>query len=123
MKSRARPWWGVHTHPDLGIFLSETDLEKSHRVLFGEPFQLALVYDPVRGVAGYFFWEGRQIIDASQAPWREFQITASADEIGAEPASEATVPGAAPPAAAPGTPAESPDGAPVGEAAPAPPTA
>jgi len=69
-----------HTHPDLGIFLSETDLEKSHRVLFAEPFQVALVYDPVRGRAGYFFWEGRQLIDPSQAPWREFQITASSEE-------------------------------------------
>jgi proteasome lid subunit RPN8/RPN11 len=69
-----------HTHPDLGIFLSDTDLEKSHRVLFAEPFQVALVYDPVRGRAGYFFWEGRQMIDPSQAPWREFQITASAED-------------------------------------------
>jgi proteasome lid subunit RPN8/RPN11 len=63
-----------HTHPDIGIFLSETDLEKTHRVLFAEPFQLALVYDPVRGRAGYFFWEGPQIIDAAQAAWREFEI-------------------------------------------------
>ena len=63
-----------HTHPDLGIFLSETDLEKTHRVLFSESFQLALVYDPVRGRAGYFFWEGPQLIDASQAVWREFDI-------------------------------------------------
>jgi proteasome lid subunit RPN8/RPN11 len=63
-----------HTHPDLGVFLSETDLEKTHRVLFAEPFQLALVYDPVRGRAGFFFWEGPQIIDASRAVWREFEI-------------------------------------------------
>jgi hypothetical protein len=63
-----------HTHPDLGVFLSATDLEKTHRVLFAEPFQLALVYDPVRGRAGYFFWEGPQIIDPSQAVWREFEI-------------------------------------------------
>src|SRR5262249_49925228 len=66
-----------HTHPDMGIFLSETDLEKSHRLLFAEPFQIALVYDPVRGRAGYFFWEGRQTIDPSQAVWREFEIAAS----------------------------------------------
>lgn len=63
-----------HTHPDIGIFLSETDLERTHRVLFSEPFQVALVYDPVRGRAGYFFWEGAQKIDASQAGWREFDI-------------------------------------------------
>lgn len=63
-----------HTHPDLGIFLSETDLEKTHRVLFSEPFQIALVYDPVRQRAGYFFWEGSQMIEAGSAEWREFQI-------------------------------------------------
>jgi len=72
-----------HTHPDLGVFLSETDLEKTHRVLFGEPFQLALVYDPVRLRAGYFFWEGPQTIDASQAEWREFEIA-----VGPESASD-----------------------------------
>ncbi|MEQ1907752.1 MAG: Mov34/MPN/PAD-1 family protein [Vicinamibacterales bacterium] len=77
-----------HTHPDIGIFLSETDLEKTHRVLFNEPFQLALVYDPVRSRAGYFFWEGVQVIDASQASWREFEI-AFADEAPQDAAVEA----------------------------------
>ncbi len=68
-----------HTHPDLGIFLSETDLERTHRVLFSAPFQIALVYDPVRCRAGYFFWEGAQKIDATQAGWREFDITVAPD--------------------------------------------
>jgi proteasome lid subunit RPN8/RPN11 len=63
-----------HTHPDIDIFLSETDLERTHRVLFSEPFQVALVYDPVRGRAGYFFWDGAQSIDATRAAWREFDI-------------------------------------------------
>ncbi len=63
-----------HTHPDMGIFLSDTDLDKTHRILFAEPFQIALVYDPVRRSAGYFFWEGPQKIDAAQADWREFRI-------------------------------------------------
>jgi proteasome lid subunit RPN8/RPN11 len=63
-----------HTHPDMGIFLSETDLDKTHRVLFSEPFQVALVYDPVKSRAGYFFWEGPQVIDANSADWREFEI-------------------------------------------------
>jgi hypothetical protein len=85
-----------HTHPDLGIFLSETDLEKTHRVLFGEPFQLALVYDPVRRRAGYFIWEGPQIIDASQAAWREFEIAIADEPLVVEPAA-ATIP--EPPAA------------------------
>ncbi len=63
-----------HSHPDLGIFLSETDLEKTHRVLFSDPFQVALVYDPVRGRAGYFYWDGPQTIDADERDWREFEI-------------------------------------------------
>jgi proteasome lid subunit RPN8/RPN11 len=63
-----------HTHPDFGIFLSDTDLDKTHRVLFSEPFQIALVYDPVRSRAGYFFWEGAQYIDPGQAEWREFDL-------------------------------------------------
>jgi proteasome lid subunit RPN8/RPN11 len=75
-----------HTHPDLPVFLSETDLERTHRVLFSEPFQIALVYDPVRSRAGYFFWEGAQKIDASQAPWREFEIAVSPDAEPVEPA-------------------------------------
>jgi proteasome lid subunit RPN8/RPN11 len=68
-----------HTHPDVGVFLSETDLEKTHRVLFAEPFQIALVYDPVRGRAGYFCWEAAQVIDAAPAPWREFEIAEEPD--------------------------------------------
>src|SRR5205807_3107863 len=67
------------TQPDRGIFLSETDLERTRRVLFSEPFQVALVYDPVRGRAGYFFWEGAQTIDAAQAAWREFDIAIAFD--------------------------------------------
>ena len=63
-----------HTHPALPLFLSETDLDRAHRVLFAEPFQVALVYDPVRGRAGYFYWEAPQTIDPTQADWREFVI-------------------------------------------------
>lgn len=68
-----------HTHPNLGIFLSDTDLERTHRVLFAEPFQIALVYDPVRGRAGYFFWEAPQVIDASEIAWREFEIAVAGE--------------------------------------------
>lgn len=73
-RGKALVGW-YHTHPDFGVFLSDTDLERTHRVLFSEPFQVALVYDPIRGKAGYFFWEGAQQIDASAAAWREFDIT------------------------------------------------
>ncbi len=89
-----------HTHPDLGIFLSETDLERTHRVLFSEPFQVALVYDPVRGRAGYFFWEGAQRIDASPASWREFDIAVALDDDDREEAAPAVEMAAVAPAGA-----------------------
>jgi proteasome lid subunit RPN8/RPN11 len=92
-----------HTHPDLGIFLSETDLERTHRVLFTEPFQVALVYDPTRGRAGYFFWEAAQMIDASQAAWREFDIAVmpDADEAPREPVAPSLPPAGHEPPPAP----------------------
>jgi len=85
-QGRALVGW-YHTHPDLGVFLSQTDLEKTHRVLFAEPFQVALVYDPVRRRAGYFFWEGTQIIDAAPAAWREFGLAVqpAAEPVDAAP--------------------------------------
>jgi len=63
-----------HTHPGLGIFLSDTDLQKTHQQLFNEIFQVALVYDPVSGCAGYFFREASGVLDAGIANWREFQL-------------------------------------------------
>jgi len=72
-KGKALIGW-YHTHPDMGVFLSDTDVDKTHRVLFSEPFQVALVYDPVRRRAGYFFWQGPQQIDTLSADWREFEI-------------------------------------------------
>jgi proteasome lid subunit RPN8/RPN11 len=83
-----------HTHPDLGIFLSDTDLNKTHRILFGEPFQIALVYDPVRHRAGYFFWEGPQNIDPSTAPWREFALAVAPAPPDEAPADEPPTPAA-----------------------------
>ncbi len=63
-----------HTHPGHEICLSKSDIEKTHRVLFGESFQVALVYDPVRNRAGYFFWDGPQAISTQRAAWREFRL-------------------------------------------------
>jgi proteasome lid subunit RPN8/RPN11 len=91
-----------HTHPGLGLFLSETDLDKTHRILFNEPFQVALVYDPVRRRGGYFFWEAAQLIDASEAPWREFEIALAPEAVESLPALKND----AEPAAAAGEPAK-----------------
>jgi len=44
-----------HTHPGFGIFLSDMD-EFIHEQFFNEPWQIALVYDPVREEQGVFHW-------------------------------------------------------------------
>lgn len=51
-----------HTHPNFGIFLSERDQFIQHS-FFNLPFQIALVYDPVRRTHGVFSWRDSK-------PWR-----------------------------------------------------
>jgi proteasome lid subunit RPN8/RPN11 len=60
-----------HTHPDFGVFLSRTDLEKTHNCLFNDEFQIALVFDPVRGTAAYFCRDGGIVNDL---PHDEFHL-------------------------------------------------
>lgn len=60
-----------HTHPDLGVFLSRTDVTKTHNRLFNDPFQIALVLDPVRGTAAYFCRDGTAVFDS---PRDQFQL-------------------------------------------------
>jgi 26S proteasome regulatory subunit N11 len=79
-----------HTHPGLGIFLSDTDLLKTHQQLFNELFQVALVYDCISGRAGYFFREPSGFLDAGIASWREFQLVKTAAG-GNEPDSSAAM--------------------------------
>lgn len=43
-----------HTHPIQGIFFSSKD--HSAHAIFGEPYQFALVIDPLRMEAGWFYW-------------------------------------------------------------------
>lgn len=43
-----------HTHPDLGVFLSGTDLRTQGR-FFSESWQIAVVVDPVRDEIGFFY--------------------------------------------------------------------
>ncbi len=49
-----------HTHPGLGVFLSGTDL-KTHADFFGQPWQVAMVLDPVRGDEGVFLGSGEHL--------------------------------------------------------------
>jgi proteasome lid subunit RPN8/RPN11 len=67
-----------HTHPDLGVFLSPTDIEQTHNRLFNDEFQIALVVDPVRGTAAYFCRDGDAVIDA---PRDEFQLEFGGEAI------------------------------------------
>jgi len=54
-----------HTHPDFGIFLSDRD-QFIQQSFFDLPFQIALVYDPVRREHGIFTWRDNK-------PWRARQ--------------------------------------------------
>lgn len=49
-----------HTHPNYGVFLSKTDA-KTFKGIFKEPFQIAMVVDPVRKEDGVFTWQGREL--------------------------------------------------------------
>jgi len=51
-----------HTHPRLRVFLSGYDLF-IHRHFFPEPWQVALVVDPVAQEFGFFQWRGRDVVD------------------------------------------------------------
>jgi proteasome lid subunit RPN8/RPN11 len=65
-----------HTHPDLGVFLSKTDVGKTHNRLFNDAFQIALVLDPVRGTAAYFCRDGDAVFEA---PRGEFHLEFDAE--------------------------------------------
>ncbi len=46
-----------HTHPGYGIFLSSYDLFIQEH-FFNQVGQIALVFDPLKVVAGFFYWNG-----------------------------------------------------------------
>ena len=48
---RITGWW--HSHPNLGCFLSSTDL-LTQKYFFSKPYQVALVIDPVRNEFEFF---------------------------------------------------------------------
>lgn len=49
-----------HSHPDFGVFLSDHD-QFIHRNFFAQPWQVAVVVDPVRRELGCFGWQEGQI--------------------------------------------------------------
>ena len=59
-----------HTHPNYGVFLSKTDA-KTFKGVFKDPFQIAMVVDPVRKEDGVFFWIGSNL--SRRAGYRVYQ--------------------------------------------------
>ncbi len=51
-----------HSHPNLGIFMSETD-RANQRLFYGQEYHIALVVDPVRDLAGCFRGAGSVACD------------------------------------------------------------
>ncbi len=54
-----------HTHPGMGLFLSSYDLWL-HRHFFPEPWQVALVVEPVASTAGFFIRQPRDVLDPTR---------------------------------------------------------
>jgi proteasome lid subunit RPN8/RPN11 len=62
-----------HSHPGMGIFLSEQDLFVAGH-FFPAPYQLSLVIDPIRSLAGAF-----RMVAGKATPVAGFQLLASDD--------------------------------------------
>ncbi len=54
-----------HSHPRLGIFLSATDL-RTQKLYFAEPWQVAIVMDPVSSQFGIFSGAKGELVDPEQ---------------------------------------------------------
>lgn len=54
-----------HTHPNMGIFLSHYDTWL-HSNFFPEPWQVALVVEPVSGTAGFFVRQKNHVFDPTR---------------------------------------------------------
>jgi proteasome lid subunit RPN8/RPN11 len=50
-----------HSHPDSGIFFSAHDL-LTHTTYFGQPWQIAYVYDPLQDERGMFGWDRHDLV-------------------------------------------------------------
>jgi proteasome lid subunit RPN8/RPN11 len=54
-----------HTHPSMGVFLSHYDTWL-HRNFFPEPWQVALVVEPVSATAGFFIRQPEGVLDPTR---------------------------------------------------------
>ncbi|MCX6004776.1 MAG: Mov34/MPN/PAD-1 family protein [Chloroflexi bacterium] len=49
-----------HTHPNMGVFLSDDDVT-AHKVAFSNPWHVAAVCDPLKRQMGFFSWKGEEL--------------------------------------------------------------
>ena len=70
-----------HTHPGLGIFLSEYD-RFIHRNFFPEPWQVAMVVDPRSQDFGLFQWRGDELYNGGFWCFRDSDRTSGAASSG-----------------------------------------
>jgi proteasome lid subunit RPN8/RPN11 len=54
-----------HTHPSMGVFLSHYDTWL-HSHFFSEPWQVALVVEPVKATAGFFIRQKNSLLDPTR---------------------------------------------------------
>jgi proteasome lid subunit RPN8/RPN11 len=81
-----------HTHPGFGVFLSDMDAF-IHQNFFGQPHQIALVYDPLAGKTAVFTLRGSSLVPLSRY-WRDGR----AIELDAPGPAGGTAPGSSSPA-------------------------
>jgi proteasome lid subunit RPN8/RPN11 len=67
-----------HSHPGLGVFLSETDLD-TQEAIFAQDWQIALVVDPIADTLGFF-------VGKDGTPCTHWRIVPDPKTLGTEPA-------------------------------------
>jgi proteasome lid subunit RPN8/RPN11 len=72
-----------HSHPRMGIFLSEMDLE-IHRGFFREPWHVALVVNGQDRTGGFFAWQDGKVQPARRLIWLPREGRHHGIEIAAE---------------------------------------
>lgn len=63
-----------HSHPKMGIFLSDQDMF-IHQGFFREPYQVALVVEPEKHLGGFFHWSNKVVDPYNYAGFYDYLDT------------------------------------------------
>lgn len=87
-----------HSHPGHGIFLSPGMDDRIQKEFFHQPWQTAMVFDPVRHEGGFFVWQAGRIVQApgfyerfdpdrrrSVVSWRNLRQLSSGPSVSGQP--------------------------------------